>query len=114
MALLNLTMILLGFLYVTSVVDCNIMPRHQCSPPSASEKKLAGNPLKPDHFKQLGKVQDMKECIDKCCEVEHCDLAMMSYGGQNCYGVACFSQNLCQMLPSYPTRISFDVAHVSR
>ena len=85
---------------VISVVDCNLVPRHKCSPPSASERKLAGHFLKPDHFKQLGKVQDMKECIDKCCGVEHCDLAMMSYGGQNCYGVACFSENLCQMLPS--------------
>lgn len=100
-------------LAVIFVTNCNSIPKHKCTPPSL-EKQQTDASLKPDHFKQLGKVRDMKECIDKCCDVEHCDLAMMSYGGQNCYGVACFSENLCQMLPSYPTRISFDVAHVSR
>ena len=99
---------------VVTVVDCNSVPKHECTLPSSSQKKLTDYSLQPDHFKQLGKVQDMKECIKKCCDLEHCDLAMMSYGGQNCYGVACFSENLCQMIPSYPTRISFDVAHVSR
>ena len=96
------------------MVDCNSVPKHKCSTPTESEKQQTDDSLKPDHFRHLGKVQDMKECVAKCCDVEHCDLAMMSYGGQNCYGVACFSENLCQMLPSYPTRISFDVAHVSR
>ena len=96
------------------VVDCNSVPEHKCTQPTSSIKQPTDDALKPDHFKRLGKVQDMKECIEKCCDVEQCDLAMMSYGGQNCYGVACFSENLCQMLPSYPTRISFDVAHVAR
>lgn len=103
------------FRAVVFVVDCNSVPKHKCSTPTYSDKRQTDDDsLKPDHFRQLGKVQDMSECIAKCCDVEHCDLAMMSYGGQNCYGVACFSENLCQMLPSYPTRISFDVAHVSR
>lgn len=108
------SMIFLVFLQVIFVVDCNSLPEHKCASQISSEKQPANDQLQPDHFKQLGKVRDMKECIDKCCGVEHCDLAMMSYGGQNCYGVACFSENLCQLLPSYPTRISFDVAHVSR
>jgi len=112
---LNIAVTFLAFLQVVFVVDCNSVPKHKCTPSTSTEKKaLTDDTLKPDHFKQLGKVQDMKECIEKCCDVENCDLAMMSYGGQNCYGVACFSENLCQMLPSYPTRISFDVAHVSR
>ena len=97
------------------MVECNSLPKHKCTPSISSGKEQGDDtPLKPDHFKQLGKVRNMKECIDKCCDIEQCDLAMMSYGGKNCYGVACFSENLCQMLPSYPTKISFDVAHVSR
>ncbi|CAH3118680.1 hypothetical protein pdam_00004055 [Pocillopora damicornis] len=114
MTILKPTLAFLAFFHVVFVVDCNSVPKHKCSTPTESEKQQTDDSLKPDHFRHLGKVQDMKECVAKCCDVEHCDLAMMSYGGQNCYGVACFSENLCQMLPSYPTRISFDVAHVSR
>ena len=88
------------------------VPKHECT--RASSGVSPDEHLEADHFKQFGKVNDMAECIKKCCDGEHCDLAMMSYGGQNCYGVACYSENLCQMLPSYPTRISFDVSHVTR
>lgn len=95
------------------------LPKRQCREINSSAKKARNSEtvsqaLKVDHFRKFGRVQHMDACIERCCDTENCDLAMMSYGGRNCYGVACFSENLCQMLPSYPTKLTFDVSHVIR
>jgi len=49
------------------------------------------------HVTELGKVDSIYECMDKCCQTESCDVAF--FLKQKCYTVQCYSDELCQNVP---------------
>lgn len=66
-----------------------------------SDKILAGHSLKggtrAGHFEALGETASMHACLQRCCSGHACDVALLIDG--RCYGVACFSKELCEAIP---------------
>ena len=66
-----------------------------------SDKILAGHSLKggtrAGHFETLGETASMHACLQRCCSKHTCDVALLIDG--RCYGVACFSKELCEAIP---------------
>lgn len=62
-------------------------------------------------FRKLAQYVAMQLCIKLCCEHKGCDVALMS--GKNCYGVQCFSEELCRAIPAKKAPSSLMVAHVT-
>ena len=66
-----------------------------------SDKILAGHSLKggtrAGHFLTLGETASMHACLQRCCSRHSCDVALLIDG--RCYGVACFSKELCEAIP---------------
>ena len=66
-----------------------------------SDKILAGHSLKggtrAGHFQALGETASMHACLQRCCSRHPCDAALLIDG--RCYGVACFSKELCEAIP---------------
>lgn len=66
-----------------------------------SDKILAGHSLKggtqAGHFQTLGETASMHACLQRCCSRHPCDVALLIDG--RCYGVACFSKELCEAIP---------------
>lgn len=62
-------------------------------------------------FKKLAQYVAMQLCIRLCCEEKGCDVALMS--GKNCYGVQCFSEELCTAVPARKAPSSLMISHVT-
>ena len=62
-------------------------------------------------FKKLAQFVAMQLCIKLCCEEKGCDVALMS--GKNCYGVQCFSEELCMAVPAKKAPSSLMISHVT-
>ena len=62
-------------------------------------------------FKKLAQFVAMQLCIRLCCEEKGCDVALMS--GKNCYGVQCFSEELCTAVPAKKAPSSLMISHVT-
>lgn len=62
-------------------------------------------------FKKLAQFVAMQLCIQLCCEEKNCDVALMS--GKNCYGVQCFSEELCTAVPAKKAPSSLMISHVT-
>ena len=45
----------------------------------------------------LGKLVDVRDCADKCCQHENCEVAVVR--DNKCYAIDCFSKNLCDSFP---------------
>ena len=62
---------------------------------------LAGHSLKggtrAGRFESLGETASMHACLQRCCTKQTCDVALLIDG--RCYGVACFSMELCEAVP---------------
>ena len=50
------------------------------------------------YFRKLAEHVAMKLCVELCCEEKGCDVAFM--WGKHCYGVQCFSRDLCEAVPA--------------
>lgn len=50
------------------------------------------------YFRKLAEHVAMKLCVELCCEEKGCDVAFM--WGKHCYGVQCFSHELCEAIPA--------------
>ena len=50
------------------------------------------------YFRKLAEHVAMKLCVELCCEEKGCDVAFM--WGKHCYGVQCFSHDLCEAVPA--------------
>ncbi|XP_067016008.1 uncharacterized protein [Acropora muricata] len=53
------------------------------------------------NFSFLGDVKDMEECMSLCCASKRCQLAYMD--NAKCYGVKCYSEELCKITTAYST-----------
>lgn len=53
------------------------------------------------NFTFLGDVKDMEECMSLCCASKRCQLAYMD--NAKCYGVKCYSEELCKITTGYST-----------
>lgn len=62
-------------------------------------------------FKKLAQFVAMQLCIRLCCEEKGCDVALMS--GKNCYGVQCFSEELCTAVLAKKAPSSLMISHVT-
>ena len=63
-------------------------------------------------FKKMGKVTEMKSCIQLCCKDMSCDVAFMS--AQNCYAVECVSDDECESTTTDTSDVQVLIAHVKK
>ena len=63
-------------------------------------------------FKKMGKVTEMKSCIQLCCKEMSCDVAFMS--AQNCYAVECVSDDECESTTTDTSDVQVLIAHVKK
>ena len=54
--------------------------------------------IKAGYFHKLAQYVAMELCVQLCCQEKGCDVAFMI--GKNCYGVKCFSEELCHVVPA--------------
>ena len=54
--------------------------------------------IKAGYFRKLAQYVAMELCVQLCCQEKGCDVAFMI--GKNCYGVKCFSEELCHVVPA--------------
>ena len=70
---------------------------------------LSGN-INAGNFTYLGDVHNMQECMGLCCASKKCQLAYLDK--VKCYGVKCYSANLCKItygIPANDVKISLMV-----
>lgn len=70
---------------------------HHCIPSRIAYNYTLKGGKNAGNVKELGKVQSIYDCMDKCCESDTCDVAF--FLKQKCYTVECFSEELCQSVP---------------
>lgn len=63
-------------------------------------------------FKKMGKVTEMKSCIELCCKAMSCDVAFMS--ARNCYAVECVSDDECESTTTDTSDVQVLIAHVKK
>ncbi|XP_028405506.1 uncharacterized protein LOC114528113 isoform X2 [Dendronephthya gigantea] len=56
----------------------------------------------------LGRTKNMRQCVQKCCSLGKCDVAYSI--DDNCYGVECFSENLCNVDDKIPETTSTQIS----
>lgn len=84
----------------------------QCRPsPIFKEVTLKGG-INAGTYKDVGGVQTMEECQNKCCEFPACDLAFMLAG--SCYLVGCYDQKQCAMQPAKESKFHPMISYVTR
>lgn len=69
--------------------------------------------LEAGYFRKLAQHVAMRLCVELCCEEKGCDVAFM--WGKNCYGVQCFTHELCDVIPASKNKVSGSlmVSHVT-
>ena len=81
------------------LIQCfiRLAPQPTCN----SDSILAGHSLKggtrSGRFTALGETASIHACLQRCCSKQTCDVALLIDG--RCYGVACFSKELCKAVP---------------
>lgn len=65
------------------------------------------------YFRKLAQHVAMRLCVELCCEEKGCDVAFM--WGKNCYGVQCFTHELCSTVPASSRKVSglLMISHVT-
>jgi len=77
-------------------------PVNKAAPPAChSDSILTGHSLKggtqAGRFEVLGETASMHACLQRCCAKQTCDVGILIDG--RCYGVACYSEDLCKAMP---------------
>ena len=70
------------------------------------------NGIRSGYFRDQGRVENMDECIRKCCDSDTCDVAFMLK--QRCYLVTCYTKKGCQTVQARHSLFRPRVAHVQR
>ena len=70
------------------------------------------NGIRSGYFRDQGRVENMRECTNKCCDSNDCDVAFMLK--QRCYLVTCYTKKGCQTVPARHSVFTPRVAHVQR
>ena len=56
--------------------------------------------LKSGPYRELGKANDMKACMQKCCDISDCTAAYLQ--NTECYGVRCLDKKSCEVKIAVP------------
>ena len=67
--------------------------------------------LQAGDFTDVGKVKDLPQCYDICCQQPTCDLAFML--GQNCFSVQCKDKKQCGTVPAQPSIFNPQIAYIA-
>ena len=70
------------------------------------------NGIRSGYFRDQGRVENMAECISKCCDFGVCDVAFMLK--QRCYLVTCYTETGCQTVHARQSLFRPRVSHVQR
>ena len=70
------------------------------------------NGIRSGYFREQGRVENMDECIRKCCDFDACDVAFMLK--ERCYLVTCYTKKGCQTVQARNSMFRPRVAHVQR
>lgn len=87
------------------------LPRESCEQSAVQQNVSLRGGINAGIFRKLAQYVAMQLCIKLCCEHKGCDVALMS--GKNCYGVQCFSEELCQAISAKKAPSSLMIAHVT-
>lgn len=61
-------------------------------------------------FRDRGKVQSMRTCVEICCISKTCDVAFMLKN--NCFSVTCLSENLCEAVKARSSIYSPKIVYI--
>ena len=70
------------------------------------------NGIRSGYFRDQGRVENMGECLHKCCNSFNCDVSFMLK--QRCYLVTCYAKKGCETVPARHSLFNPQVAHVQR
>ena len=70
------------------------------------------NGIRSGYFRDQGRVENMSECVQKCCSSEDCDVALLLK--QRCYLVKCYTKQGCETVPARHSEFRPRVSHVRR
>ena len=94
------------------------LPRHSINQPFScldspiSYNVTLRNGIRSGYFRDQGRVENMGECIRKCCDSDRCDVAFMLK--ERCYLVTCYTKKGCQTVQARNSMFRPRVAHVRR
>lgn len=84
--------------------------KHTCPAMQALDKVTLKGGLQAGDFTDVGKVNNLEQCYNICCQQENCDLAFML--AQNCFSVQCKDKTLCTTVPAQPSIFNPQIAYV--
>lgn len=84
--------------------------KHTCPAMEALDKVTLKGGLQAGDFTDVGKVNNLEQCYNICCQQENCDLAFML--AQNCFSVQCKDKTLCTTVPAQPSIFNPQIAYV--
>ena len=93
-------------------------PRHSINQPFScldspiSYNVTLRNGIRSGYFRDQGRVENMGECIRRCCDSDACDVAFMLK--ERCYLVTCYTKKGCQTVQARNSVFRPRVAHVQR
>ena len=70
------------------------------------------NGIRSGYFRDQGRVENMGECLHKCCTSVDCDVSFMLK--RRCYLVTCYTKKGCETVPARHSLFNPRVAHVQR
>jgi hypothetical protein len=86
--------------------------QYVCSKMQPLTKVTLKDGLQAGDFTDVGKVSNLGQCYDVCCQQEKCDLAFML--GQNCFSVQCKDKSMCFTTPAQPSIFNPQIAYVKK
>jgi len=86
--------------------------QHTCGKLAPLMKVTLKGGLQAGEFTDVGKVSNLAQCYDICCQQDNCDLAFML--GQNCFSVQCKDKRLCTTIPAQPSIFNPQIAYVTK
>ncbi|XP_048578616.1 adhesive plaque matrix protein 2 isoform X2 [Nematostella vectensis] len=71
--------------------------KNQCVPSRIAYNYTLKGGKSAGNVEELGRVESVHECMEKCCDRDTCDVAF--YLKDTCYSVECYADELCQSVP---------------
>eukprot|EP00794_Sanderia_malayensis_P012056 gene12056-13299_t len=85
--------------------------KHTCPPLKPLDKVTLKGGLQTGDFTDVGKVNDLAQCYDICCQQDNCDLAFLL--AQNCFSVQCKDKRTCGTVPAQPSIFNPQIAYIT-
>ncbi|EDO29098.1 predicted protein, partial [Nematostella vectensis] len=85
-----------------SLIPASVSPavqkdKNQCVPSRIAYNYTLKGGKSAGNVEELGRVESVHECMEKCCDRDTCDVAF--YLKDTCYSVECYADELCQSVP---------------